>query len=123
MKKLLSKNKDSIFQICSVFRANEIGSLHKEEFQMLEWYRTSFDLTRLAEDTEMLIRFVLEEIAEDFECAYLDFLPERVSYKSLFFDAFSEDPHTISLNKLSQPVLKKLSVSNLTSYGNPGEQK
>ena len=102
MKQLLSKYQDSIFQICPVFRANEIGSLHKEEFQMLEWYRSSFDLMKLVEDTENLLRFILNEIFSNFDCAYLHFPFERISYKSLFFNSFSEDPHTVSLKKLSQ---------------------
>ena len=102
MKHLLSKYKDSIFQICPVFRANEIGSFHKEEFQMLEWYRSSFDLTKLLEETEKLLRFVLKEIAPNFDCSDLRFPFQKISYKSLFHNTFSENPHTVSLNKLSQ---------------------
>ena len=111
MKQLLSKYKDSIFQICPVFRANEVGSFHKEEFQMLEWYRSSFDLTRLAEDTEKLLNFVLKEIGANFDCTHLGFPFEKVSYKTLFFDVFSENPHTISLNKLSQ-ISESLNIPN-----------
>ena len=113
MKKLLSKNKDSIFQICSVFRANEIGSLHKEEFQMLEWYRRSFDLTKLVEDTENLLRFILGEIAANFDCGDFCFPFERISYKSLFLNSFSEDPHTVSLEKLSQ-ISRSLKIPNIS---------
>ncbi len=110
MKHLLSKYKDSIFQICPVFRANEIGSFHKEEFQMLEWYRISFDLTKLIEDTEKLLRFVLKEIAANFEFAYLNSF-EKISYKSLFLDAFSENPHKVSLEKLAQ-ISSRLNIPN-----------
>ena len=112
MKQLLSKNKDSIFQICSVFRANEIGSLHKEEFQMLEWYRRSFDLMKLVEDTENLLRSILKEITANFDCADFCFPFEKISYKSLFFDSFSEDPHTVSLQKLSQ-ISRNLKIPNI----------
>ena len=113
MKKLLSKNQDSIFQICPVFRANEIGSLHKEEFQMLEWYRRSFDLTKLVEDTEYLLRFILEEIAANFDCGNFCFPFERIPYKSLFLNSFSEDPHTVSLEKLSQ-ISRSLKIPNIS---------
>ena len=111
MKHLLSKYKDSIFQICPVFRANEIGSFHKEEFQMLEWYRSSFDLTKLLEETEKLLRFVLKEITANFDCAHLRFPFQKISYKSLFLNTFSENPHTVSLKKLSQ-LSKSLNMPN-----------
>ena len=112
MKHLLSKYKDSIFQICPVFRANEIGSFHKEEFQMLEWYRSSFDLTKLLEETEKLLRFVLKEITANFDCAHLRFPFQKISYKSLFLNTFSENPHTVSLKKLSQ-LSKSLNMPNI----------
>ena len=112
MKHLLSKYKDSIFQICPVFRANEIGSFHKEEFQMLEWYRSSFDLTKLLEETEKLLRFVLKEITANFDCAHLRFPFQKISYKSLFLNTFSENPHTVSLNKLSQ-LSRGLNMPNI----------
>ncbi len=113
MKHLLSKYKDSIFQICPVFRSNEIGSFHKEEFQMLEWYRSSFDLMKLVEDTEKLLRFVLKEIADDFDCVYPRFFFEKISYKSLFSRAFSENPHTVSIEKLSQ-ISESLNISSVS---------
>ena len=112
MKHLLSKYKDSIFQICPVFRANEIGSFHKEEFQMLEWYRSSFDLTKLLEETEKLLRFVLKEIAANFACAHLGFPFQKISYKSLFLNTFSENPHTVSLKKLFQ-LSRGLNIPNI----------
>jgi lysyl-tRNA synthetase class 2 len=112
MKHLLSKYKDSIFQICPVFRANEIGSFHKEEFQMLEWYRSSFDLTKLLEETEKLLRFVLKEISANFNCSHLRFPFQKISYKSLFHNTFLENPHTVSLNKLSQ-LSRGLNIPNI----------
>ena len=112
MKHLLSKYKDSIFQICPVFRANEIGSFHKEEFQMLEWYRSSFDLTKLLEETEKLLRFVLKEITANFDCAHLRFPFQKISYKSLFLNTFSENPHTVSLTKLFQ-LSRGLNIPNI----------
>ncbi|MGC8810297.1 MAG: amino acid--tRNA ligase-related protein, partial [bacterium] len=38
MKKLLGEGWDKIFQICRVFRDEEISALHQIEFTMLEWY-------------------------------------------------------------------------------------
>ena len=79
---------------------------------MLEWYRISFDLTKLLEETEKLLRFILEEIAANFDCANVRFPFQKISYKSLFFNTFSENPHTISLKKLSQ-LSRRLNIPNI----------
>ena len=78
---------------------------------MLEWYRSSFDLMELLEDTEELLRFVSKEIASNFDCAHLRFPFQKISYKSLFFNTFSENPHTVSLKKLSQ-ISRSLNIPN-----------
>jgi lysyl-tRNA synthetase class 2 len=58
MKRLLASGCDKIFQICPCFRKGECGSLHHEEFQMLEWYRNGVDYQALMTDCEDLLRFV-----------------------------------------------------------------
>lgn len=58
MKRLLAAGAENIFQICNCFRKGEIGRLHLEEFQMLEWYRTGEDYLQLMDDCENLLRFV-----------------------------------------------------------------
>ncbi|HEY3278047.1 MAG TPA: EF-P lysine aminoacylase EpmA [Syntrophorhabdaceae bacterium] len=39
MKRLLGFGRDRIFQICKVFRVEELEEIHNVEFTMLEWYR------------------------------------------------------------------------------------
>jgi elongation factor P--(R)-beta-lysine ligase len=39
MKRLLPHGQDRIFQICNVFRVEELEEIHSAEFTMLEWYR------------------------------------------------------------------------------------
>lgn len=55
MKKILAKHPYPIYQICQVFRDNEIGKRHNIEFTMLEWYRPHFSLWDLQQElTELL---------------------------------------------------------------------
>lgn len=61
MKRLLAAGCEKIFQICHCFRSEEIGRLHLEEFQMLEWYRQDTDYKSLMADCEALLVFLLDE--------------------------------------------------------------
>ncbi len=64
MKRLLASGCDRIFQLCPCFRGGEVGRLHLEEFQMLEWYRTGEDYSRLMSDCQELLRFLLCSLEE-----------------------------------------------------------
>ena len=64
MKRLLAAGCTEIFQICPCFRKGERGRLHLEEFTMLEWYRVGSDYRRLMADCEMLLRHIVESLAE-----------------------------------------------------------
>lgn len=55
MKRLLASWQVAMYQICPVFRDNEIGSQHNIEFTMLEWYRPYYSLTDLAEELRGLL--------------------------------------------------------------------
>lgn len=59
MKRLLAAWQVPMYQICLVFRDNEIGSRHNIEFTMLEWYRPNFSLDELAKETNDLVSAVL----------------------------------------------------------------
>lgn len=60
MKRLLAQGCDKIFQLSHCFRKGELGRLHLEEFQLIEWYRTGCDYTMLMDDCEALLRFLSE---------------------------------------------------------------
>ncbi len=55
MKRLLASWQVPIYQICAVFRNNEIGARHNIEFTMLEWYQPHYDLTDLAAELGQLL--------------------------------------------------------------------
>jgi lysyl-tRNA synthetase class 2 len=58
MKRLLCQRSGPIFQISHCFRAAERGALHREEFHLVEWYRTEPDEAAVRRDVEALVEVV-----------------------------------------------------------------
>jgi len=61
MKKLLQYNLKRIFQICKVYRVEELDTTHSMEFTMLEWYREGSYRDLIHEVGEM-IRYIAEKL-------------------------------------------------------------
>ena len=90
MKRMLASWKVAIYQICPVFRDNEVGSRHNSEFTMLEWYRPGFDLKALAAELSDLLAAVYGQ-------------PQTLveySYRQAFTDYVGLNPLTASLESL-----------------------
>jgi len=64
MKRILASGIEPIFQMAPCFRAGDHGSLHREEFMMLEWYRLFADLETIADDIEGLLTSLAPLAAE-----------------------------------------------------------
>ncbi|MDY6824363.1 MAG: EF-P lysine aminoacylase EpmA [Thermodesulfobacteriota bacterium] len=64
MKQLLVRGLDRIYQLSKTFRQQERGKKHLPEFTLLEWYRLKSDYHDLMAETESLIRFVAEQVAD-----------------------------------------------------------
>jgi len=82
MKRLLAAGSDRIFQIGPCFREKEIGRLHREEFTMLEWYRTGTDYRGIMEETEQLVRQLAETLGP--RCTALSFPFARMTVAELY---------------------------------------
>lgn len=58
MKRLLASWQVPIYQICPVFRDNEIGTRHNIEFTMLEWYQPNYSLADMAAEVGELLEML-----------------------------------------------------------------
>ena len=47
MKRLLAAGSGAIYQVCKVFRQEELGPRHHREFTLLEWYQPGYDHRRI----------------------------------------------------------------------------
>ncbi len=89
LKQLLSHNIGDIYEIGSVFRDEESGPLHLEEFTMVEWYRTKINLHALIDDVRRLL----------VSCGYQSTI-DIVTYGELFDLASGLDPHNCDNSEL-----------------------
>ncbi|WAJ69591.1 elongation factor P--(R)-beta-lysine ligase [Catenovulum adriaticum] len=89
MKRLLAAGSGCIYQICKAFRNDESGRFHNPEFTMLEWYRLGFDHFKLMDETEALLRQVLN-------CPPA----QRLTYQQVFLKYTSIDPLKTSVGAL-----------------------
>jgi len=64
MKRLVVGGLSRIFQLVRCFRRGERGARHNPEFTMLEWYQTGCSMEALMDETEQLVRHVLQTHAD-----------------------------------------------------------
>lgn len=93
MKRLLCAGFPDIYQICKVFRDNEVGRHHQPEFTLIEWYRLGFGLKQISSDTLAFIASTLERptLAGD---------AVRMDYADAFKEFAGCDPFSAGLQEL-----------------------
>lgn len=62
MKKLIAAGSGNIFQVCPVFRDEEVTPLHNMEFSMLEWYRVEADYNAAIKDSVNVLLAVAKAV-------------------------------------------------------------
>ena len=104
MKRLLAIWQVAMYQICPVFRDNEIGARHNIEFTMLEWYQPHYDLSAIA-----------DELAKLLEALYgHPIIMTHYRYVDAFMDFVGVHPLSASLDVL-QAVAEDKGLSALSS--------
>lgn len=86
MKRLLAAGSGDIYQICKVFRADEVGRHHNPEFSLLEWYRLGFDHFTLMDEVDELL-------AEVFDGLLVYEPAARLTFQEAFAKHADLDPH------------------------------
>ena len=90
MKRLLASWHVPIYQICPVFRDNEIGVRHNIEFTMLEWYQPNYTLEGMAAQLNELLEVLYGH----------SIVMSHYRYVDAFMDFVGIHPLTASLSAL-----------------------
>ncbi len=97
MKRLLADRGEPIYQVCKVFRDDELGPHHNPEFSMLEWYRPGFDMHQLMDEMSDLLTHVLSQASVSID---------RLSYRQVFEKLAEIDPHQVSAEDCRRCAIK-----------------
>ena len=112
MKRLLSKGSGDIYQLSHVFRAGEMGTKHRPEFMMAEWYRCGFTFDQMIKETCEFIQLFVGALHHSI-----------ISYREAFLKYAKVDPLqkedeelNIILGLEVEPQLGKDSLTVITHY-------
>ncbi len=141
MKRLLAYHKCDLYQLCKVFRANETGSFHHNEFTMLEWYRVGMSYKNLMKEVAELVSFLVSDYIELQENTFISYRDVFKKYADIDFQTATQADylqvfadHSIELNSslsmeqyqeliLDQIIVPKIEKQRMTFiYDYPAEQ-
>jgi len=114
MKRLLCAGYPDIYQICKVYRDNELGRFHQPEFTLIEWYRLNFSFEQIIEDTLAVIALALDN-------DLLQHNADRMSYNEAFrqfagCDAMVDDAATLAAIYGADDQLKQVLGDNREAW-------
>ncbi|REJ83397.1 MAG: EF-P lysine aminoacylase GenX [Acidobacteria bacterium] len=105
MKRLLADGSGPIFQVCKSFRRGELGSRHRPEFTMVEWYRPGFTLEALQNEVDDLVRAVVVAVGAPRSPLAAT---ATVRYEDVWRARLGIDPHTATAPDLRQLACRHL---------------
>ncbi len=109
MKKMLAKGAGDIYQLSHVFRKEELGTLHRPEFMMAEWYRIDESFDIMIEETLAFITLIAGERQV-----------RHLTYQEAFLEFLSIDPFAASEEELLAVLPKEMHHEELLSEGRDG---
>lgn len=141
MKRLLAFHKSDIYQLCKVFRANETGRFHHNEFTMLEWYRVGMTYQNLMKEVAELVTALTYKHINLLETEFIRYQEIFKKYVSIDIESATQADylqvfadHSVDLNSsltldqyqelvLDQIIVPKLEKQRMTFvYDYPAEQ-
>jgi len=116
LKTQLAHTGKNIFQIAHCFREGDVGSLHTEEFLMLEWYRQNCPLEDLMEECRTIFHSL-----SILPFSKIKFLPDDVQFytvQDLFikFTGCSLDYDNLLEYSINKKYIHSFSVANKPRY-------
>lgn len=109
IKILLSKIQRDVFQMSHVFRKNEKGSIHNEEFMMVEWYRLSYEYFSFIEEVLDFCALFLGLRNKDF----LSYDKAFLKYAKINLETATEKDFILALKKKKINYSKKADLQDL----------
>ena len=100
MKELLSQGMEKIFTLSHSFRDEPSSSIHRNQFIMLEWYRSGAHYTEIMKDCIDLWVYLNER--------FLNQVPEGIFHKMTIAEVFKKHLNIDILNLLEANDLKKV---------------
>ncbi|MFT7224291.1 MAG: lysyl-tRNA synthetase class 2 [Cellvibrionaceae bacterium] len=102
LKRLLAMNSGDIYSLGKVFRQGEIGTRHRPEFTLLEWYRVGWDEHRLMGEVVDLVKTIIPDLSV-----------QKLSYRQLFMEQLGVDPHDSHISELKRVASGMVDVSDM----------
>jgi lysyl-tRNA synthetase class 2 len=104
MKKLLAAGCEKIFQVCKVYRVEEVDEVHSIEFTMLEWYRKG-GYRDMMQEVEELVMFVAGRLLDSGQTRFAG--PFAVyDLEALFIEKTGVDPFVLDRDGLFRTLQK-----------------